>query len=152
MTVKMTPEGLGEITIRVISENGKMNLQIATETAEAKKLLDSSISDLKNQLNAHRLSNEVVKVDVIAGTNTDQNVQTNLNHQQQNFSHQQTRQFWNQFNENFGNRSQREGYLDFSNSRRNVEDGKDPLLPIETQNRASLRAFENKGRGLNLVA
>ena len=152
MTVKMTPEGLGEVTIRVTSENGKMNVQIATESAEAKRLFDSSLSDLKNHLNAQKLSTEMVKVDVIQSANSDQNVQSNLNQQQQNFSQQQTRQFWNQFQENFGNRSQRESYLDFSNSRRSGEKDKDPLQPIETKSRVSSRAFENKGRGLNLVA
>lgn len=151
MTVKMTPEGLGEVTIKVVSENGKVNVQLATESAEAKKLFESNINDLKNQLNAQKLSTEMVKVDVIQNTNTDQNVQSNLN-QQQNLGHQQTRQFWNQFQENFGNRSQRDGYLDFSNTRRTGDKERDPLQPIETKSRVSTRSFENKGRGLNLVA
>ncbi len=152
MNVKMTPEGLGEIHIKVAMNDGKVNVQLATETDEAKKLFESNIADLKSHLSAHKISMENLKVDVVHQTNTEQNVQSQLNQQNlANQQQQQTRQFWNQFQENFGNRSQRDGFLDFSNSRR-AEQEKDPLQPVDSKGRVSGRKLENKGRGLNLVA
>lgn len=151
MSVKMTPEGLGEIHLKVAMNDGKVNVQLSTETAEAKKLFESNISELKAQLGAQKLSMESLKVDVVHSTNTDQNIQSNLNSDQGN--PQQTRQFWNQFQESFGNRSQRDGYFDFGNTRKYGERDKDPLQPVEAgSGRVSGRRFENKGRGLNVVA
>ncbi len=101
MKVQMTPEGMGTIHLKVMLQDGKVNMQMSADTQEAKKAIESSLAELKTSLAAHKLSMENVKVDVVNATSTDtatQN-QTNLNGQNQR---DQTRQFWNQFNDNFG--------------------------------------------------
>jgi len=150
MKVQMTPEGMGTIHLKVMLQDGKVNLQMSADTQEAKKTIESSLAELKTSLAAHKLSMENVKVDVVNATSTDtatQN-QTNLNGQQQR--DQQTRQFWNQFNENFGSQGRRESFTDMPNLKGYGQRERDPLRPIETASTA--RKVEGKGRGLNLVA
>ncbi len=152
MKVQMSPEGLGQIHMKVLVENGKVNVQMAAETNEAKKTLESGLSDLKNSLAAHKLSVDHVKIDVVNTTNAENNMQNQTNQDQG--GREQTRQFWNKFSENFGSPSQqREGFADIPNMRGYPRKRTDqPLEPVGT---ASIRRYagaDNKGNGLNLVA
>lgn len=151
MKVQMTPEGMGTIHLKVMLQDGKVNMQMSAETQEAKKTLESSLAELKTSLAAHKLSMENVKVDVVNSTSADtatQN-QTNLNGQHQR--DQQTRQFWNQFNENFGSQGRQESLLEMQ-SLRGYRGKRDSLQPIDTETKTASRKVEGKGSGLNLVA
>lgn len=150
MKVQMTPEGMGTIHLKVMLQDGKVNLQMSADTQEAKKTIESSLAELKTSLAAHKLSMENVKVDVVNTTSADtatQN-QTNMNGNQQR---DQARQFWNQFNENFGSQGRRESMSDMP-SLKGYGGRRDPLQPIETRSTAPARKVEGKGSGLNLVA
>ncbi|MFM6929862.1 MAG: flagellar hook-length control protein FliK [Bdellovibrio sp.] len=152
VNVQMTPEGMGTIHLKVMLQDGKVNLQMSADTQEAKKTIESSLVDLKNSLAAHKLSVENVKVDTVnAATNdTAAQNQTNMNGQGQR---DQTRQFWNQFNENFGNQGRREALTDFQAVKGYGMKRRDPLQPIDSAGvKSSARAVEGKGSGLNLVA
>ena len=150
--VQMTPEGMGTIHLKVMLQDGKVNLQMSADTQEAKKTIESSLVDLKNSLAAHKLSVENVKVDVVNATANDtatQN-QTNTNGQGQR---DQARQFWNQFNDSFGNQGRREALTDFQATKGYGMKRRDPLQPIDSAGvKSSARAVEGKGSGLNLVA
>lgn len=149
MKVQMTPEGMGTIHLKVMLQDGKVNLQMSADTQEAKKTIESSLAELKTSLAAHKLSMENVKVDVVNSTSADvatQN-QTNMNGQQ---GRDQARQFWNQFNENFGSQGRRESFAEMPSLKGYANRGRDPLQPIET--RTTARKVEGKGTGLNLVA
>lgn len=149
MNVEMTPEGMGKIHLKVMLQDGKVNLQMAADTQDAKKAIESSLAELKTSLAAQKLSMENVKVDVVNATSTDtatQN-QTNLNHGQRD---QQTRQFWNQFNENFGSQGRRESFTEMPGLR-SYGRRHDPLSPVDGS-APRTRAVEGKGSGLNLVA
>ncbi|MGE5087338.1 MAG: flagellar hook-length control protein FliK [Bacillota bacterium] len=152
VSVQMTPEGMGTIHLKVMLQDGKVNLQMSADTQEAKKTIESSLVDLKNSLAAHKLSVENVKVDTVnAATNdTAAQNQTNMNgHGQRD----QARQFWNQFNENFGNQGRREALTDFQAVKGYGVKRRDPLQPIESEGvKSSARAVDGKGSGLNLVA
>ncbi|XGC80426.1 flagellar hook-length control protein FliK [Bdellovibrio bacteriovorus] len=151
MKVEMTPEGMGKIHLKVMLQDGKVNLEMAADTKEAKKAIESSLAELKTSLAAQKLSMENVKVDVVNSTSADtatQN-QTNMNGRDQ---HQQTRQFWNQFNENFGSQGRREGYSEVPNLKGYGAKQRDPLQPVEAASTARTRGVEGKGSGLNLVA
>ncbi|WII72391.1 flagellar hook-length control protein FliK [Bdellovibrio sp. 22V] len=151
MKVQMTPEGMGTIHLKVMLQDGKVNLQMSADTQEAKKTIESSLAELKTSLAAHKLSMENVKVDVVNSTSTDtatQN-QTNMNGNQ---NRDQARQFWNQFNENFGSQGRRESLMDMPNLKGYGARNRDPLQPIETASKARPRNVEGKGNGLNLVA
>ncbi len=149
--VEMTPEGMGKVHLKVMVQDGKVNLQMAAETQDAKKTIESSLAELKTSLAAHKLSVENVKVDVVNATSTDTaaNNQSNMNGQNQR---DQTRQFWNQFNENFGNQGRRESFAEMSHLKGYGQKRRDPLQPIEVASKAPSRASEGKGSGLNLVA
>jgi len=148
MNVQMTPEGLGKVHLKIMMTDGKLQVQMSADSAEAKSLIESSLTDLKQSLHSQKLTVDSMKVDYVQSLNTDNNnqqTQTNLGFQQR----EGTKQFWNQFQESFGNRSQRDGLFEFPNTKKYATQDKDPLGPI-TSNQA--RRFEGKGRGLNLVA
>ncbi|MNJ93209.1 Flagellar hook-length control protein FliK [compost metagenome] len=152
--VEMTPEGMGKIHLRVQLQDGKVNLQMSADTPEAKKTIESGLAELKTSLAAHKLSVDHVKVDVVSGPSTDtatQN-QTNLNNGNMQ-QRDQARQFWNQFNENFGSQGRRDAYLQEGSNLRGYgrRQNADPLQPIETSSR-KVKTLEGKGSGLNLVA
>jgi len=152
MKVEMTPEGLGKINMKVLVQDGKVNVQMAADTQEAKKTLESSLSELKNSLAAHKLSMDHVKIDVVSGTNTDNNAQNQMN-QNNPGSRDQSRQFWNNFSENFGSGKQdRSGFSDIPSLRGYPRPRSDKgLEPVQTAS-VSKYAAEGKGKGLNLVA
>ena len=62
--VKIRPEGLGEITLKVNVSDGKVNVEMLTENNISKKLIEKGLGDLKANLAAHKLDVELVKVDV----------------------------------------------------------------------------------------
>jgi len=152
MKVEMTPEGLGKINMKVLVQDGKVNVQMAADTQEAKKTLESGLSELKNSLAAHKLSIDHVKIDVVGNTNTDNSAQNQTN-QNNSGSRDQTRHFWNNFSENFGSGNQdRSGFADIPTMRGYPRPRTDKgLEPVQT---ASVKNYagESKGKGLNLVA
>jgi flagellar hook-length control protein FliK len=152
MKVEMTPEGLGKIHMKVLVEDGKVNVQMAADTQEAKKTLESGLSELKNSLAAHKLSMDHVKIDVVGSTNTDNSTQNQMN-QNNPGSRDQARQFWNNFSENFGSGNpDRSGFTDIPNLRGYPRPRSDKgIEPVQTAS-VNKYAAAGKGRGLNLVA
>ena len=49
-TVELTPETLGKITVKMTSENGKLSVEILTETETAKQLFEARANELANNL------------------------------------------------------------------------------------------------------
>ncbi|MFS4459441.1 flagellar hook-length control protein FliK [Bdellovibrio sp. HCB2-146] len=149
--VEMTPEGMGTIHLKVMMQDGKVNLHMAADTQEAKKTIETGLADLKTSLAAHKLSVENVKIDVVNNVSTDTATQNQNNMNNGNGQQREARQFWNQFNENFGSQGRRESYSELpglkSYGRR-----RDDLQPIEVSSKERPRAIEGKGSGLNLVA
>lgn len=154
--VQLNPEGLGEIQMKVSVNDGKVGIEMSAETKEAKKLIESSLSDLKSSLNQHRLGLETVKVDVGNQTssenkNSEQQSQQRQMNQQQDQKNQ-AREFWNQFND--GRNERRAAFMDSPGIRaysgtRKVE----PLTPDTTSTKSMNRpSGSGKGRGLDLVA
>ncbi|MGZ3746091.1 MAG: flagellar hook-length control protein FliK [Pseudobdellovibrionaceae bacterium] len=151
MKVEMSPEGMGKINMKVLVQDGKVNVQMSAETHEARKTLESSLSDLKNSLAAHKLSMDHIKIDVVSGANTESNIQNQMNQHQG--SRDQTRQFWNNFNESFGSpNQQRDGFTDMPNLRGYPRRRTDQSIePVPTANVSKYNGA-GKGAGLNLVA
>ena len=151
MKVKLSPEGLGDLHLKVMLDGGKVNVQMSAETNEAKKALESNLSELKQSLSAHKLSVEHVKVDVVNNVSSDISSQLQKDTTQQQLSQdpRDTRQFWNQFQENFGSRSQKESLNDLPNLRGYGQKRK-PLEPIEVETKS--RRTDGRGNGLNVVA
>ena len=157
--VKMNPEGLGQVHLKVVLQDGKVNMQMATETKEAKAAIESSIGELKHALSNHKISLDSVTVDVgnqLASDNnsSQQQSQQNKSGFQQDMQREQARQFLGNFREQNSGRDgfhEMPGIKAYGPARRQV----DPLKPSEDA--ASMRAksryaTEKKGSGLDLVA
>lgn len=112
VSVKMSPEGLGDLHLKVMFQDGKLNIEMQTQNKDIKKLVEDSLSELKSGLAAHRLSLEHVKIDTVNATNADNNTQfqSNLNH---GGSQEQARELWKDFQGNMNNQSdKRSSYAD----------------------------------------
>lgn len=102
VSVKMSPEGLGELHLKVIFQDGKLNVEMQTQNKDIKKLVEESLSELKSGLAAHRLSLEHVKINTVNATNADNNTQFQSNLNQggsQEHAREQMRDFQNMNNQ-----------------------------------------------------
>ncbi len=135
MRVQLSPEGLGEIRLRVSMVAGKIEVQMTADNPEARKLIETHWGDLRHRLDAQSMSIDKLQIDSPVSASSSgqrgQDLASNHNSQRDN-----TRQFWNQFQDNFGNRSQREGFAELPNIKSYGREIK-PLEPIATQARVS---------------
>lgn len=148
MKVQMNAEGLGNVQLKVHIQDGKVNLQMAADSHETKKMIETGLADLKSSLAAQKLSVENIKVDVVEEAQKQSQAQnnTNLNYNQQR---DETRQFWNRFQDQFGTLGRRDALFDLSGTRGYGRERRDALEPIETK---VARKVEGKGREINVVA
>ena len=80
-TVKLNPESLGEVTIKIAEEGGKMVLNITAATESTAKLLNSDLTALRDSLGSLNL--EIREVTVEAPENIDEAIaQFNMTSQQ----------------------------------------------------------------------
>lgn len=161
--VQMTPEGLGTVHLKVTVNEGKVGIEMATETKEAKKAIESSLSELKHGLSANRLHLDSIKVDMgqlSADSQKNSDPQQNLSKQpdmNQNENRDQARQFWQGFrDENFAR--QQSFYHPKDGSQNSSGRSVAPLTAEgdrsvnSASSKVSRYAAINKGKGLDLVA
>jgi flagellar hook-length control protein FliK len=91
MKVTLSPEGMGEIAMRVQVENGKVNVHMITESDEAKKLLERTMGDLKAGLTQNNLHVDSIKVDT--ATNLGKQLEQQYHESQRQMAHQTLEQF-----------------------------------------------------------
>lgn len=154
--IQLNPEGLGEIHMKVSVNDGKVGIQMSAETKEAKKLIESSLNDLRSSLGEHKLSVGHVKVDVGNQASSENNNSESQKQQRQmdmnqDQSREQAREFWGQFNQGSDRRNgfmENTGIRAYDSAKR-----RDPLSPDNTTAVTEKRFNgSGKGRGLNLVA
>lgn len=151
MKVKLHPEGLGAVDLKVMMQDGRVQLEMVTDSKEAKNLLDSQIADLKLGLAAQKLSIDHIKIDHVNSANTDQSTQffSNLNSQDQ--SRQDLRQMWAQMND-FGSQARKGSYMEMMNPK-GVNPGREALRTApEAAASKSVQRYDGRGREVNLVA
>jgi flagellar hook-length control protein FliK len=149
MQMKLSPEGLGDMQLKVIVANGKVDLELKTQNHEVKKLMESTINELKSSLAQHSLSVDKVKVDVGA-QDSNSSGDSFLKQFQMNDNREQARQFLGQFREN--NSSQRNNMFDLPGFKNYQSQRGDDLEPVSNRNVRPRVMEGNKGQGLNLVA
>lgn len=103
MKVSMSPDGLSEVQLKVMLQDGKVNIEMQTHDKNVKKLMEDSLTELKSGLAAQNLSVEHVKINSVSATNTDNSAQFQSNWNQSGGEHQQ-REYWNQFQDNLNQR------------------------------------------------
>lgn len=111
MKLQMSPEGMGQVHLKVSVENGQVNVQMMTDNDASKKLLEDGLHELKASLAAHKLHVESMKVNM--GTE----IQKHMDQQaQQDASREQARQFAQSFMGQFRDERQgfRQGFMDSS--------------------------------------
>lgn len=84
--MQLNPEHLGKINLQVAAKNGVVTAQIATETLEAKEMLEAQLSTLKETL-----EHQGVKVDAVEVSVGARSFDQNLDGQAEN-NNQQTKQ------------------------------------------------------------
>jgi len=90
--LQLNPEHLGKINLQVAAKNGVVTAQIATETVEAKEILEAQISVLKETLNNQGVKVEAVEVSV--GTKEfEQNLDGQAENQNQNGGQERQKRF-----------------------------------------------------------
>jgi flagellar hook-length control protein FliK len=153
-TVRMSPEGLGQVHLKVILNEGKVNIQMSAENNEAKKIIESHIGDLKATLNTHKLSVDQVKVDVGNQLANQNDNSQNSSQFRQDPGREQARQFLGQFRDENSNRRdpfyEMPGIKSYADKTR----GPDPLKSSAESRSAAMNRYKGsgKGSGLDLVA
>lgn len=151
MKIEMSPEGMGQIHLKVAVENGHVNLQMITESDAAKKMLENGLHELKAGLAAHKLHVERAQIEI------GNEIQKQLDQQsQQEQARQQARQSAMDFMGNF--RENNEGFRQafagdpFGNGRGyGRPERRSPINPEPVVSSAGARRSDD-GRRLNLVA
>ena len=148
MTVKMSPEGMGEVHLKVILQEGKINIEMNTQDKSVKKLIEESLSDLKSSLASQQMKLDHVKINSVVATGTENNTQMNSN-QNQSFSNQQGQGFQNLFNQSESHMGQQQRQAHSATRELNNTVVKTQVKP---QFNASAYSVANKGRSINMVA
>ena len=126
-----------------------MNIEMMAESKEAKKLIESSLSELKMGLGQHKLSVESVKVDV--GLNSDPGQQQKNQEFGRDGNREQAKQFFQQFRED--NLGRRDPFFETSavKAYSKASPGPKALEPAHEESRTRAMAT-GRGERMNVVA
>lgn len=81
--IKLRPEGLGEITVKLVEEDNKISLSILTSNAHVARLLDNDIAELRNALRPFNADvHEIVEQQADAQQGQNHNLPGQEQHQQ----------------------------------------------------------------------
>lgn len=87
MKISLNPEGMGEVKLKVKAVDGQINVEMITSSSESKKLLEKGLSELKDNLAAHKLNLDTVRIE------TGKEISNQLDQRQQgDFDRQQQQQ------------------------------------------------------------
>jgi len=64
LEIKLEPENLGKVVIKIVSENGIMSAKLVTANDRVKQAIDSSIEELKESLSKQGIDIEAIDVSV----------------------------------------------------------------------------------------
>lgn len=144
--IRLNQEGLGEVHLKVMVNEGRVNIEMKTDNADAKKIIESSIADLRSSLSSQKLSVESVKVDI--GQSNLSDSQRGMDFQQ-DMGRQQARQLMNQFRDESAAR--RDPFFEMSGIKAYGRKRPD-LDPIPPASNTSPRALQGRGERMNIVA
>lgn len=142
MKVTLSPEGLGQVSMKVAVEGGQVSVQMVADTVDAKKILERGLGDLKATLATHNLRVDQIRVE----TPADVSRQLAQNHDdaQRQFAHQ----FMEQFRQD--NNEWRRGFYDLPGAKKyrsQAEEAERIAMPSSSSQRR-----REGSRRLDLVA
>lgn len=143
MKVTLTPDGLGEVAMKVSVKDGKVNVQMVTESDEAKRMIERSLGDLKSSLAVSNLQVSDIKID------TASNLGKQLEQQYSDAQRQAAQQNLEQFRQDHS--GWRRSFFETPQAKIYKSQGE---APRDVQAPTSVAAARNRGgsRRLNLVA
>ena len=150
MTVKMTPEGMGEVNLKVMLDNGKINIEMNAQDKSVKKMLEESLSDLKSSLATHQMRIEHVKINNVTAVDTQNQAQFQSDANSSNSSFQNRQQQEMNF-QNFANSNSGRGRDQGSSYQNSQQQSAQTPIAKSAQGRAAYVAA-NKGSSVNVVA
>lgn len=142
MKVQMHPEGLGQVDLKVMVSDGKVDVQILAETADTKRLLEKNINDLRASLSGQKLEISDLKVDMSKSPEREANNDNN-----RDFNREQARQFLGQFRDE--REAMRNGMFELPSMRQYKQSKAKELQPVDSAGEAK-PAAKNSSR-LNVV-
>lgn len=148
MVVKMSPDGMGPIALKVMMQDGKVNIEMQTVDKSVKKLIEDSLTELKSGLASQRIHVDHVKINTVNATNTENSAQFNTQHQNSDGQGRQ-QEFWQEFRQNFGNQSRRNSYADVQAVPGRQPTQPNALQPVKT---STARAAGRTGSTINRIA
>src|SRR5262249_9509337 len=89
--VTLAPDGLGDVAMKVSVRDGKVSVQMITESDEAKKLIERQLGDLKTSLASQHLNVDGIKVDT--ATNISKQMEQQYHNAQRQMAEQTLEQF-----------------------------------------------------------
>lgn len=141
MKVRLNPEGMGEVNLKVSVHNGEVRIEMVAANDQTKQLLEKGLVELKDSLLSHKLQVDHIKVE------TGQNVQQDFMADQRESAE---RQFQQRFLQDFmrGNDQRRFGFTNIGSAR---------MPSSQTQDEAVNSLYhpsskKNPDRKLDLVA
>lgn len=80
--LELTPEHLGKVVVKLISEGGELSVQLLAENSRTQMLLNANIGDIRAALTSHQQEHNVVQASQQAAEYTDQPGQHQKNDEQ----------------------------------------------------------------------
>jgi flagellar hook-length control protein FliK len=142
MKMKLSPEGMGEISLRVKMVDGQVNVEMVTSSDEAKKVLEKGLNDLKESLAGHKLHLDSIKIENTKDTSNQ------LADQRQDLERSFQQKFMNDFRDR--NQSMRNEFMEVGTPRMAKSQTED--IAANAQYDYSKRKKTEGGRRLDLVA
>lgn len=153
MTVKMNPEGMGEVNLKVMLDNGKINIEMNAQDKSVKKMLEESLSDLKSSLASHQMRVEHVKINNVTAVDTQNQAQFQSDANSSNSSFQNRQQQEMNF-QNFANSNSGRGREQGSAYQASQQQSAQALTNQQAKSAQGRAAYvaANKGSSVNVVA
>lgn len=158
VTLKMNSvDGMGEVHLKVMMDNGKMNIELNTEDKSVKKLIEDSLSDLRSSLAARQISLEHVKINSVNATSTENNSQSMQNNSNNSGSESNQPKTFAQLQQQMQQQSQQhQARQQNQNSfaRNNFDIERPVVLPMVNVQKSIAKNYYglNKGSSINAVA
>lgn len=137
MNLKLNPEGMGPVDLKVGVKNGLVNIEINTQNAKTKKIFESGIADIRGALESQNLRMENLKVNM-----TERPDNQMSNNGQQMSDKDFARQFMGQFRDErhgFRNQTMNNAFEKFrGSSKQNDPVGLRPSSTMRTQGASRL--------------
>jgi flagellar hook-length control protein FliK len=141
MKVTLTNEGMGEVAMKVSVQDGKVQVQMITESDEAKKMIERQLSDLKASLQSNDLKLDTIKID------TATNLGKQFEQQYEQAQRQSTASAWEQFRQD--NQGWRRSFFETPSAKLYKGQGE---APRDIQAPTANAQRKNINRRLDLVA